>query len=132
MRRLVPSWRAERPWLAEAMLCDGLMPWTAEFLPRGADLGEQLARFHRNGCDHISLTVAAGRDGAERAIARYGFLMREIGKLGAAVQIACDAAAIRQSKRDGRLSVAFHFQSATPFGHDLDLVQTFRRLGVTR
>jgi len=94
MRRPVPSWRAERPWLAEAMLCDGLMPWTAEFLPPGADLGEQLGRFHQNGCDHISLTVAAGRDGAERAIARYGFLMREIGKIGAAVQIACDAAAI--------------------------------------
>jgi len=132
MRQPVPAWRAERPWLADAMLCDGLMPWTAEFLPSGADLAEQLTRFHRNGCDHISLTVAAGRDGAERATARHGFLMREIAKLGEAIRIASDATAIRQSKREGRLSVAFHFQSATPFSHDLDLVPTFRKLGITR
>ena len=128
----VPVWRKDRPWLADAVFCDGLLPWTAEFLPPGASLPEQLGRFHRNGCDHISLTVAAGRDGAERALARYGLLLRELGSMGSRVQIAPDAAAIREAKRAGRLSISFHFQSATPFAADLDLVGSFRQLGIAR
>ena len=128
----IPAWREARPWLADAVFCDGLLPWTAEFLPPSAGLPEQLSRFHRNGCDHISLTVAAGRDGAERALARYGFLLQELGRMGSRVQIASDAATIHQAKREGKLSVSFHFQSATPFAFDLDLVGSFRQLGITR
>jgi membrane dipeptidase len=127
-----PAWREARPSLADAVFCDGLLPWTAEFLPPGADLAEQLGRFHRNGCDHVSLTVAAGRDGAEPALARYGFLLRALGGMGSRVVIASDAAAIRLAKREGRLSVSFHFQTATPFTSDLDLVDSFRQLGITR
>jgi len=130
--RCAPAWRAERPWLADALLCDALLPWTAEFLPPGADLCAQLTRFRDHGCDHVSLTVAAGRDGGERAMARYGFLTHELGKLGDSVRMVADAEAARQAKKDGRLSVAFHFQSATPFSQDLDLVQSFRALGITR
>ncbi len=106
---LVSAWRTQRPWLEDAIFCDGLLPWTAEFLPPGADLCEQLARFHDHGCDHISLTVAAGRDGPETAMARYGFLVRELGQLGERVQIVSDAAAIRRANAERRLSIAFHF-----------------------
>ena len=127
-----PAWRSRRRWLAEALFCDGLLPWTAEFLPPGASLAEQLDRFHRNGCDHVSLSVAAGRDGPEQALARYGFLLRALGSMGSRVRIASDAAAIRKAKEDARISVSFHFQSATPFAPDLDLVDGFHRLGITR
>ena len=34
-----PAWRVQRPWLAEAIFCDGLLPWTAEFLP-SADINK--------------------------------------------------------------------------------------------
>ncbi len=128
----VPAWRSRRPWLAAAVFCDGLLPWTTEFLPSGAKLREQLDRFHRNGCDHISRSVAAGRDGPERTMARYGFLLRELASMGSCVQIASEATAIRKAKQEGRLSVSFHFQSATPFAPDLDLVESFHRLGITR
>jgi membrane dipeptidase len=127
-----PAWRAQRPWLSEAIFCDGLLPWTAEFLPPRASLPAQLVRFHDCGCDHISLTVAAGRDGPEVAMARHGFLLRELASLGERVQIASDAATIRRARHEGRLSIAFHFQSATPFGRDLDLVTAFRQLGISR
>ena len=47
-------------------------------------------------------------------------------------RIATDRAAIRQAKADGVLSVSFHFQSATPFVPDLDLVDAFRGAGIFR
>ena len=58
---MMAAWRAERPRLAKAIVCDGLLPWANDFLPPGAKLADQLRRFHANGVDHISLTVAAGR-----------------------------------------------------------------------
>lgn len=39
----------------------------------------------------------------------------------------CDLDVLR---KDGVLAVGFHFQGTTPFGRDLALVETFRRLGV--
>lgn len=126
------AWREQRPWLKDAIFCDGLLPWTAEFLPPGADLVQQLLRFHDYGCDHISLTVAAGRDTAETALARSGFLQRELRRELGHIRIALDAPSIRQAKRDGFLSVSFHFQSAVPFSSSLDLVDAFHALGVTR
>jgi len=131
-RAALPAWRAERPWLADAVFCDGLMPWTAEFLPPGADLCGQLVRFHRAGCDHVSLTVAAGRDGAERALARHGHLLAELARLGDAVSLVRDAAGIRDAAAAGRLSVSLHFQTAVPFAGGLDLVDSFHGLGIGR
>ena len=67
---MIAAWRAERPWLADTIVCDGLLPWANNFLPPGAKLADQLRRFHRNGVDHISLTAAAGREGAVEALGR--------------------------------------------------------------
>lgn len=128
----IPAWRLERPWLGEAIVCDGLLPWAKGFLPTGARLTDQLTRFHTNGCDHISLTAAAGSEETIEAMARLGFLRRELAAMGGRVCIAHDAASIRQAKAEGRLSVSFHFQSATPFGPDLDLVEAFQAAGIRR
>jgi membrane dipeptidase len=127
-----PAWRLERPWLGETIICDGLLPWAKELLPPGARLADQLARFHANGCDHISLTAAAGSEGTSEAMARLGFLRRELAAMGDRVCIADDATAISQAKAEERLSVSFHFQSATPFGPDLDLVEAFKGAGICR
>lgn len=126
------QWRKTRPELADAVVCDGLLPWAKGFLPQGARLVEQLARFHAQGCDHISLTAAAGADGPIEAMARIGFLRREIGAAGDWLTIAGDAASIRLARAQGRLTVSFHFQSATPFAPDLDLVEAFRCAGIDR
>jgi membrane dipeptidase len=128
----IAAWRAERPWLADTIVCDGLLPWANNFLPPGAKLADQLRRFHSNGVDHISLTAAAGREGAVEALGRLGLLRRELGAHESWISIASDEAAIADAKRNGRLSVSFHFQSATPFANDLDLVDAFFAAGVRR
>lgn len=38
-----PSWRASRSEIRDAVVCDGLLPWTPTFLPPGADLRAVLA-----------------------------------------------------------------------------------------
>jgi membrane dipeptidase len=132
MQNSIPDWRAERPWLADTIVCDGLLPWANNFLPPGASLTEQLRRFHINGVDHISLTAAAGDEGSAAALARLGLLRRELREYGDFVSIASDTDGIRSAKANGRLSVSFHFQSATPFAGDLDLVDAFFAAGVRR
>jgi membrane dipeptidase len=128
----IPSWRLERPWLVDAIICDGLLPWTNAFLPKGASLVEQLDRFHQNGCNHISLTVAAGNDGPVEALARLGLLRRELAAAGDRIVVADQVASIKEAKATGKLSVAFHFQTATPFVGDPDLVPAFRCAGIHR
>jgi membrane dipeptidase len=118
-------WRAERPWLDATIVCDGLLPWTDNFLPPGANLAEQLRRFHANGVDHISLTAAGGSDSARAALGRLGWLRRELATHGDWVSIARDDEAIKTAKAARRLSVTFHFQTATPFSGNLDLVNAF-------
>jgi len=125
------NWRTERPWLAETIICDGLLPWAKGFLPPRASLVEQLRRFQDSGFDHISLTAAAGQDGPVEALARQGLMRRELAQVDD-LQIAHGAAAIRQAKAAGQLSVSFHFQTATPFAPDLDLVNAFRGAGIGR
>lgn len=132
MTRSEASWRTERPWLADMIICDGLLPWASNFLPPGANLGEQLRRFKANGVDHISLTVAAGSEGPVDAMLRLGMLRRELRPLSSWVSIAHDREAIEIAKAKGLLSVSFHFQSGTPFSTDLDLVDAFHGAGVRR
>ena len=64
------TWRRERPWLADTVVCDGLLPWARDFLPPGADLAAVLRRFWRSGVDHVSLTAAATKEGPAEALAR--------------------------------------------------------------
>jgi len=128
----VPAWRAARPWLAGALVCDGLLPWTAPFLPPGADLPAQLARFRDAGIGHVSLTAAAGNDDLPRALARIGYFRRVLGQAQDWLEIAGDATAIRSAHACGKFSVSFHFQTATPFAADLDLVHAFRAAGIGR
>ncbi|MCK6452498.1 MAG: dipeptidase [Alphaproteobacteria bacterium] len=127
-----PAWRGRHPAIADAIVCDGLLPWTRAFLPPGADLGRVLKRFHTAGVDHISLTAAAGADRAAEALARIGFLRRAVAALGPWARLADAPEAVRQARADGALSVALHFQTATPFAGDLDLVDGFKAAGIGR
>jgi membrane dipeptidase len=126
------DWRARHPDLADAILCDGLLPWSKTFLPPGASLADVLRRFWSAGVDHISLTAAAGSDDHTTALVRLGFLNRELRNMADWVRIAAEPEQIRQARVDGMLSVAFHFQTATPFTADLELVDAFRAAGIGR
>jgi membrane dipeptidase len=127
-----PVWRAERPWLADAAVCDGLLPWADHFLPPGSDLAVQLKRFRAAGVDHISLTAAASNEDTQAAMARMGFLRRALALQTDWVVVVDDAQAIRDTRKAGLMSVSFHFQTATPLAGGLDLVEAFKGAGVGR
>jgi membrane dipeptidase len=90
-----------------------------------------LERLRLAGVDHVSLSAAAGRETAAETLARLGHLRRAITAVDDIV-IAHDGAAICAARAEGRFSVSFHLQTATPFSFDLDLVDGFRAAGVTR
>lgn len=125
-----PSWRAARPWMSGVAICDGLLPWTRPFLPPGADLSRYLNRLSRSGYDHVSLTVAAATDDAARALSTLGWLRAQLRDAG--IPVAHDRDGIAAARAGGRLSVSFHFQTATPFLGDLDLVEAFHAAGIRR
>lgn len=127
-----PDWRRDRPWLARATVCDGLLPWTEAFLPAGASLAEQLQRFRAAGIDHVSVTVAAGNDTMADAMVRIGQLRRQLAGCAQWLQIASGAEPIAAAREAGKMSVSWHFQTATPFNESLDLVDAFRAAGVDR
>jgi membrane dipeptidase len=127
-----PGWKQRRAWARDAIVCDGLLPWTSVFLPPHADLVEQLTRFHRAGVDHVSVTAAAGKDGPAEALARIGYITRCIQKTDGAIRFAASKTDIAAAKASGAMSVGLHFQTATPFVPDLDLVRGFRAAGVGR
>lgn len=129
---LQPAWRAQRPRLANVTVCDGLLPWTEVFLPPGADLAKVLRRFKCAGVDHLSLTAAAGNDGPLEALKRLGWFRRELAAHPVAVRVALNRADVLASRAPGVVSVAFHFQTATPLLEDLDMVDAFYAAGVSR
>ena len=130
--RPVPPWKAARPALLGQPVVDGLLPWTPAFLPPGADLARTLRRFHACGVDHVSITAAAGDDGPQAALATLGALRRQVDEQASWLVPAGSPAAIRAAAREGRLSVSFHFQTATPLAADLDLVRGFKAAGIDR
>lgn len=130
MAGAMPQWRATRPALAEVAVCDGLLPWTRQFLPPGSDLGAYLARMHRAGYDHVSLTAAAATEDAAQALSTLGWLRAQL--RSADIPVAHDRDGIEAARAAGRLSVSFHFQTATPFLGDLDLVDAFAEAGIRR
>ncbi len=128
---MTATWRAERPWLEHCIVSDSTLPWTETFLPPGADLAAVLARFRAAGLDHVSLTAAAGKDSALEALSTLARLRAAVAA-DAGLVLATDRAAMTAARAAGQLSVSFHFQTTTPFLDDLDLIEPFRALGVTR
>ncbi|WP_370151682.1 dipeptidase [Ferrovibrio sp.] len=126
------AWWAARPELREVPVCDGLLPWTAVFLPPGADLPAVLRRYRAAGIDHVSLTAAAGRDGAAATLSRLGWFRRVLRPHADWVSVVDSRAGIEAATAAGRLSVSFHFQTSTPLHDDLDYVDAFRNAGVWR
>lgn len=124
------SWRSGRPWLNNTTVCDGLFPWTEQFLPPNSDLVTQLTRFKASGIDHVSITVAAGKDGTEQALTTLGRIRNQL--FAARIPVLHTKKSIQHEKERGNLSVSFHFQSCTPFSNDLDLVDAFFAAGVRR
>lgn len=118
------------PWLAGAPVIDGLWPWSRPYLPAGADFARQIARYADAGFTHVSLTVASGQESEIEALANLGELSRLLREAG--VPLASTAQQMAAAQAEGRISASFHFQSATPFSRNLDLVEAFFTAGIGR
>ncbi len=118
------------PWLEGQPVCDGLWPWSAPYLPIGADLGIQIRRYRDAGFTHASFTAASGQEMETEALVNLGSLEQDLRAEG--VTIAHNENAIRAAMEAGRFSASFHFQSSTPFTRSLDMVDAFLSAGIQR
>lgn len=128
----VAQWREARPWLNDTVICDTTLPWAKPAIPCGAVMADILGEFHKAGIDHISVTVAAGSDGAVEALSALGELRADIAHASDRLIMADTIDAMRSARRAGLLSVSLHLQTATPFLSDLNLVEPLRALGIGR
>lgn len=80
--------------------------------------------------DCVQITVAIWEDAREtlRILARWRALLADHSHLA---EVATTADQVREIASSGRTAVLFGFQNTAPIEHDIELIGTFRRLGVT-
>ena len=112
----------------DALICDLTLPW----IDVGRrDLRERtLPRFGASGFDFVSLTLASD---AESQIDVFNGIARERSYLlnrPEQFRLVETVDDILASKRDGRLALSFNLQGTNAFAGNLDMVETFYKLGV--
>lgn len=111
----------------DALVWDQLFPVTEACGTFEAHCG-MLHRMRAIGYDMVSISVAYDPDDTLTALNRISRWRRYLqAQPEFCLLDACGAEAARLA---GQLAVGLHFQGTTPFGRDLALVETFRRLGV--
>ena len=113
----------------DALVWDMLLPWAR--MGRRELAERALERLHAGGVDHVSLTVGYDWDdpgAALRTLAAEHAWFRERADR---YRVSTRVDDVHAARRDGCLSVGFHFQGCNPFGYEPALVQMFYRLGVS-
>ena len=89
-----------------------------------------LSRMAANGCNFVSLTVAVDWDGLDDTI---GNIARERAYFLAnsdKYQLVETVEDVLTAKQQNKLAVSFHFQGTNPIDYDLNMVETYYKLGV--
>ena len=112
----------------EALVWDQLFPVT-ETCGSFQSHCAMLQRMRAVGYNVVSISVAYDPDDTLTALHRISrWRQHVLGDPGLCLlDEVADLAGVQAA---GQLAVGFHFQGTTPFGRDLSLVETFRRLGV--
>jgi len=111
---------------AEALVWDMVFPLE----PWCGNDWDKLARFHRAGYDVLSVTLAGDNHSISEAVQRVAAARREVlGRPGELVQVE-SVDDIRRARAEKRLAVAFHFEGTRCFERNLDMIETFYRLGI--
>ncbi len=105
---------------ASAIIVDGVSPL--------ARRREYLRLYSEGGVTCVAVTVAHGMSAGE-AVRDLGSWLRFIEGRPDLVLVRT-AADVERAKRETRLGLVFHFQGTDPFEDDLNLVETYRALGV--
>jgi membrane dipeptidase len=105
---------------SDAIVIDGTCP--------GEHWREAYSSWLSGGASACVVSVAAW-ESCRETMDRLGEVFRMV-RESDELSLATDTAGIRAAKRDGKLAVVLHFQGTSPFEYDLDLAETYWRLGV--
>ena len=78
-------------------------------------------------CVHVTLAIW---ENARETLTRIGLWRRAIRENADIVCLTTTATDILKNQAEGRTSIVFGFQNTAPIEHDIELIETFRDLGV--
>jgi membrane dipeptidase len=90
----------------------------------------KLARYHAAGFDHVSLCLAGDNHNIGEAVQRIAAARSEIMSHPDRYVFTESVKDIRAAKANGRLALSFHLEGTRCFERNLDMVETFKALGV--
>jgi membrane dipeptidase len=114
--------------VADAVVCDMVLPWGARWVPVR---GDTLERFASSGFSYVSLTV--GLDSTPSLEGTIQHMAGERRRIEAAadkyvfVESVDD---ILRAKKEGKLALGFHHQGTNALQGDVNMVSLYYRLGV--
>jgi len=114
-----------REILGRATVCDLTLPWTRT----NENREPTLPRFAKAGFSFVSLTVGMDWNSVQETVLNIAAERNRFLNDSNFI-LAEQVADIRRAKAEGKLAVGFHLQGTNPFGGDINLVETFYRLGV--
>jgi membrane dipeptidase len=112
----------------EALVLDMTMPWL-NYLPLNEQV-EPLRKMAASGYTFVSLTLAVDSTSLDKTmhiIAKERAYFQANSDKYILVETADD---IRLAKLEGKLAIGFHFQGTNPINSDLNMVETYYKLGV--
>lgn len=112
----------------DALVWDNTLPWGD--LGRPAVKAECLPRMTASGYDVVSLTVGGDRNGLSETIKKIAKERAYFLSHPDTFMLVETAADIPAAKTAGKLAVVFHFQGTNPVANDLNMVETYYRLGI--
>lgn len=126
-RRSIPSVAGEAARIhAESLVWDMVFPLE----PWCGNDWDKLARFQRAGYDVISITLAGDNHSISEAVQRVAAARREVLGRPEDLVLVESVDDVCRARDEGRLAVAFHFEGTRCFERNLDVIETFYRLGV--
>ena len=113
---------------SEALVLDMTMPWL-NYLPLDQQI-EPLRRMAASGYTFVSLTLAVDSTSLNKTMhiiaKERAYFLANADKY-VLVETVDD---IRRAKQEGKLGIGFHFQGTNPVSSDLNMVETYYKLGV--
>ena len=110
----------------DALVWDMTLPWSVGY----TDEDITLPRFKDAGIDVISLTVNDFPGSLAGTMRQIAAVTRHLRERSGSMVLVKSVADIRQTKKEGKLALAFNLQETNPLEGEVDFVRTYYDLGV--
>jgi len=91
---------------------------------------EKTGRFQAAGFDLISVTLAGDNHNISEALQRVAEARRHVLSKPDEMLLVESVEDVRRAKAEGRLAIAFHFEGTRCFERNLDVIESFYKLGI--